>query len=305
MSIQIKRLTPTIGAEISGIDLRNPISAEDAAALRAAWQKHLVLVLPKQDIAPEQHIAFARVMGHVDSDSAISVFGHPKYPEIFLLTNEMKDGKPSDTRDVGWQWHVDLTYTLRPSAGAVLHALEIPETGGDTMFANMEAAFSALSPTYQQMLRGLEAVHDISHGQWWKKRNPAVVQDNSKTVRDFDARTPPVVQPMVRKHPDTGRESILVGQAVVDHIHGMTREESDPIIDYLTELATRPEFVYRHRWTRGDLLVWDNRCTMHKVVHDHNEAVAPGTKGQVRRMHRVTLQGAPSGRLLHAVDKAA
>jgi taurine dioxygenase len=289
--MRIERLTNTIGAEVLELDLRQPISSLIRAELKRAWLDHLVLVVREQEIDVAQHIAFASVFGTIDSDSAITAFSHPDHKEIFVLTNETKDGKPSETRDVGWQWHTDLTYTLCPSAGAVLHAQAVPDAGGDTMFSNMYRALETLSPAYRDLLRGLECVHDVSNGAWYRKRAENAPQN-------FISRTRPVLQPMIRQHPETGRELLQIGEAVVRRIHGMTSEESASILHLLTEHSTRPENVMRHRWRRGDLLIWDNRCTMHKVVADHSDIVPPGTPGQVRRMHRVTLKGIPSGRLL-------
>src|ERR1700756_1392987 len=129
MALSFKPLTDAIGAEVVGIDLSKPMSADDRQALRSGWHKHLVLLVRGQAIDGDGHLDFARALGDLDVDNPNTVFGDPKHPEIFVLTNEMKDGKPSETRDVGWQWHADLTYTTRPSAGAVLHAIAIPDHG--------------------------------------------------------------------------------------------------------------------------------------------------------------------------------
>jgi taurine dioxygenase len=296
--MQIQRVTNSIGAEVLGLDLRVPLSDTIKNELKRAWLQHQVIVVREQEIDVRQHIEFARIFGPLDSDSAVSAFSHPEHREIFVLTNETTDGKPSETRDVGWQWHTDLTYTLCPSAGAVLHAQSVPDCGGDTMFASMYRAWEALSPGMRSMLKSLECVHDVSNGAWYRKRA-------ENAPKSFISRTRPVLQPMLHVHPETGRESLRIGEAVVRRIHGMTDDESAPILRFLTEHATRPEFVMRHRWRRGDLLVWDNRCTMHKVVADHDDVVAPGTPGRIRRMHRVTLKGQPSGRLLEEDGRQA
>ena len=298
MPITIQPLAESIGAEIIGLDLTQPASDADKRAVREAWQKHLVLVIRGQKIKQDEHIAFARILGQLDVDNPNTVFGDGKHPEIFVLTNETKDGKPSETRDIGWQWHADLTYTTRPSAGAVLHAISIPERGGDTMFCNMQKAYETLSDKYKSFLREAEAIHDITNGQWFNKRDV-------KTIEAFASKNRPVVQPMVSIHPESGRPSLLIGETAVSQIVGMTVAESAPILSYLTQHATQPEFVYRHNWKVGDLLVWDNRCTMHKVVADHSEVAEPGSQGQIRRMHRVTLLGLPSGRALQSADMIA
>ncbi len=290
-------MTRSTGAEITGIDLREPISEGDAVALKRAWQDHLVIVLRGQDVSPEQLIAFARCLGPVDVGTAVRVFGDRTYPEIFALTNELQDGKPSDTRDVGWQWHTDLTYTTQPSSGAVLYAHAVPDSGGDTMFANMERAYATLSQPYQELLSRLEAIHDITNGRAATRRLTAI-EEGEDVSAAFTAflRNKPVIQPMVREHPETHRKSLLISETYIRQIYGMTLAESEPFLRFLLAHATAAENVYRHRWRVGDVVVWDNRSTMHKVVPDHDENVEPGAPGKVRRMSRVTLGGLPSGR---------
>jgi taurine dioxygenase len=296
--VEIQRLTTHIGAEVVGLDLRKPLTDTQKAELKQAWLAHLVLIVRGQDIDVPAHIEFTKAFGTIEDDSAVSAFSHPEHKAIFVLTNETADGKPSETRDVGWQWHTDLTYTLRPSAGAVLHAQQVPNYGGDTMFTNMYVALETLSPAYQRVLEGLNAIHDISNGAWYKRRN-------DKAPQNFISRTKPVLQPMVYIHPETGRRSLRIGEAVVAQIHGMTVEESTPILRFLTEHATQSEFVYRHRWRKGDLLIWDNRCTMHKVVADHNSVVDRSAAGQIRRMYRTTLRGQASGSPLEVASPEA
>ncbi len=298
MSVQVVPLTETIGAQIVGLNLTTPVSDEDRRIVREAWQQYLVLLVRDQNIGQDEHIAFSRILGELDVDNPNTVFGDGRRPEIFVLTNETKEGKPSETRDIGWQWHSDLTYTQRPSAGAVLHAIAIPERGGDTMFCNMQKAYETLPEEQKAFLRGAEAIHDITNGQWFKRRDV-------KTIETFANRNKPVVQPMVTVHPESGKPALLIGETAVRQIVGMSEEESAPILSELTRHATQPAFVYRHNWKVGDLLVWDNRCTMHKVVADHNEVAAPDDVGQIRRMHRVTLLGQRSGRELQASDLAA
>jgi taurine dioxygenase len=288
--MRFERLTAAIGVEVHDLDLTRPLGEADRRALKEAWLEHLVLVVrDKTDLTPEMHIDFAKSFAPADDANFVSFYGHDKHSQIVVLSNETQDGKPSETRDIGWNWHADLTYTLRPSSGAVLHAQAVPEVGGDTLFTNMRLAYERLSPAYQRMIEGLECIHDFTNSEWYVKRREA---DPSAEVR----KTPPVVQPMVRIHPETGRKSLYIGQTAVAQIHGMTKQESKPILDYLHAHATQHDFLMRHRWRRGDLLVWDNRSTLHKVVHDHDSVVAPGTPGKVRRMHRITLEGQPSGR---------
>jgi taurine dioxygenase len=290
--MQVSKLTARIGVEVTGLDLKAGLSDAQRRQLNEIWLENVVLIVRDQaDLTVAGHVDFSRCFGPIDDDSPVTAFSHPQHREVFLLTNETQDGKPSETRDVGWQWHADLMYSLQPSAGAVLHAQEVPETGGDTMFANMAAAYDGLSPVYRAFVDGLEAINDLAHGKWYKKRMEAAPQN-------FVSRAKPVVRALVATHPETGRRSLQLNEAGLCGIMGMTEEESAPILRFLNEHATQAEFVYRHRWRKGDLLVWDNRCSMHKVVADHNAMVDPGAPSQVRRMHRTTIKGLPSGRLL-------
>jgi taurine dioxygenase len=292
--MRVEKLTAAIGAEVLGLDLSRPLSEAERRELKAAWLEHLVLLVRGQTgLTPQRHVEFARVFAPIDDRNFVSKYSHPDHREIVVLTNEMEDGKPSETRDIGWQWHADLTYTLRPSCGAVLHATAVPDVGGDTMFANMHLAFERLSPAFRKMIDGLECVHDFTNGAWYRKRHEAAPQAEVR-------KTDPVIQPMVRRHPETGRKSLYIGETAVSHVHGMTREESGPLLDFLHAHATQHDFLMRHRWRPGDLLVWDNRCTLHKVIHDHDSVVEPGSPGKVRRMHRITLEGEASGRPFQA-----
>lgn len=287
--MKVKRMTGTIGAHITDIDLSRPVSDRDAAELVRLWHEHLVLVFPGQhEITPRAHVAFAKIFGELEVSSSLNAFSHPEHPEIFLLSNEVKDGKPSETRDVGWQWHTDLAFSTRPARGSILHAKAIPDFGGDTMFANMYVAYETLSPTLRNIVSQLWAVHDNANSDWYVTRAHG---EKTQAAEEFIKKNKPVRHPMVRKHPDTGRDSLLISECFVKTIHGMTPHESRALLDYLQAHATQPEFVYRHHWHAGDLLMWDNRCTMHKVVADHDDKPTSDTTNKLRILHRVTLLG--------------
>ncbi|MBN9425823.1 MAG: TauD/TfdA family dioxygenase [Burkholderiales bacterium] len=287
--MKVTRMTGTIGAHITDIDLSQPLSAEVRDALIRLWHEHLVLVFPGQTrLTPQAHIDFARLFGELEVSSSLNSFSHPEHREIFLLSNEVKDGKPSETRDVGWQWHTDLAFSTRPARGSILHAKAIPEAGGDTMFANMYVAYETLSETMRGLLSQLWAVHDNANSDWHAVR---AMGAKSAIVEEFIKKNKPVRQPMVRRHPVTGRESLLLSECFVRTIHGMSPQESKPLLDYLHAHATQPEFVYRHHWQTGDLLMWDNRCTMHKVVADHDDKPSADSGNRLRVLHRVTLLG--------------
>jgi taurine dioxygenase len=282
--MQVRSLSNALGAEVKGIDLAKPLSAADIGAIRLAWREHLVLLFRDQELPPEAHIAFSRHFGELDRHEALPRYRHPDHPEIFMVTNREVDGKPSATRNTGRQWHNDLSYTRRPARGALLYCRECPPVGGDTMFANMYRAYETLSQPMRDFLDPLWAVHDVMGSRDLHKREPAQIAE----IRRIN---PPVAQPVVRTHPETGRKALNVHEMMCSHFVGMTREESRPILEFLYEHSTPHENVYRHRWRINDLLMWDNRCTLHIALADY-EHTSP------RHMLRTTLLGEAMGRLV-------
>lgn len=283
MDFDIVPLSYAIGAEIVGVDLRNDLSEAVIADIRGAWLTHNVLLFRDQNLTPEQHIAFSGQFGSLDDHRARPDEQLPGYPEIFLVTNHPRsDGRPSRTRNTGRQWHTDFSYTRRPAMGSLLHCHEIPEKGGDTMFANITIAWDSLSDAMKNMLTPLEAVHDAGNIGSYRTRDPAEVQ----IIRDNN---PPIAQPVKRIHPETGRPALYVTESATTHFVGMTGEESRPILDYLFQHSTRDEFTYRHRWRVGDLVMWDNRCTLHRALMDYSHET------DRRHMLRTTVLGEPSG----------
>ena len=283
MKLQVKRLSNALGAEISGLDLRKDIDEGEFSLVHDALLRYQVLVFPTQDITPEQHIAFSRRFGELDLHEAIPDFRHPEHPEILLVTNRILNGKPSETRNTGRQWHIDLSYTRKPSVGALLHCKQLPEVGGDTVFANMYLAYESLSKTMREILDQLTAVHDFKVIKANKKRDP---QQLAK-LSDIN---PAVVHPAVQVHPETGRKSLYVTEMVTSHFVGMTEEESSPMLAFLYGHSVQPEFTYRHRWRLGDIVMWDNRCTMHLALSDFDPS-------SLRHMFRTTLKGEERGEL--------
>lgn len=286
MSIRVRPLSYGIGAEILGADLTRPLPDEDIATIRRAWIENGILLLRDQDITPEQHIAFSARFGQLDDHSALFKYRHPEHAEIFIVsTKPNADGSPSDTRETGVNWHSDLSYTLRPAMGSLLYCREMPEVGGDTQFANMFRAYDTLSEGMKKMIEPLQAVHDYA----WAIHDTEKGRDSAKAEAHKKV-NPPVKQPMVRVHPETGRKTLYVSEGITTHIAGMTHEESRAILTYLFQHAVRPENTYRHHWRTQDLIMWDNRSVMHKALRDR----VPGTH---RHMHRTTVLGEPSGEL--------
>ncbi|CFO74567.1 taurine dioxygenase [Bordetella pertussis] len=278
--ITVRPLGYAAGAAVSGIDLRQALQPEQLARLRAAWHEHLVLVFPGQDLNAPQLIDFTRHFGDVERNDSVPYYRDPDYPEVLLVTNKPRDGKPSQTRNTGRNWHSDLSYTDRPAKGSVLMCKEKPPVGGDTMFANMYQAYESLSAPFKRFVDGLHAVHDISLIKGFARRDP-------EQTAALKRRNPPIAHPVVRIHPETGRKCLFVSDRVRTFV-GMTEEESRPILDFLNRHATSPEFVYRHRWSVNDIVMWDNRCTLHIALPDFDQS-------KPRHMMRCSMLGEPSG----------
>lgn len=281
-TITIQRIGYALGARVTGIDLSQPLSEADFARLHAAWLEHQVLVIADQRLGPGELAAFSARFGELDDFSNQSVHHAEESRHVMLLTNRFQDGKPSRTFNAGQNWHTDQSYSIRPSKGTFVHCLEKPSVGGDTLFANMYLAYEALSPTMRAFLDGLEAVHDASLIEGLDKRGPEV-------VAEFKRRNPPVIHPAVRVHPDTGRRALYVNERVRQFV-GLTEAESRPLVQFLCQHSVSPRFVYRHCWSIGDLVFWDNRCLVHMAVGDYNPA-------EIRHMLRCSGLGEHHGRL--------
>jgi taurine dioxygenase len=278
--LSIRPLSRACGAEVSGLELTRPLASDLVQELHRALGEHGILLFRGAQLTPEQHIAFSRHFGAL-ATHVVGEFNLPGHPEIFIVSNVKEDGKLKGAVYAGQYWHSDLSYMPKPSLGSLLLCREIPEIGGDTMWANMYLAYDTLSEVMKNFLGGLKAVHDYSHAYdtyfaHLKERPPLTPEQRAKT--------PPVEHPMVRTHPVTGRKALYVNPGFTTRILGMAHEESQPILDFLSGHSTRPEFIYRHRWQVGDLIFWDNRCTMHYALSDYDFSVR-------RHMHRTTLAG--------------
>ena len=275
MSMQINPMTPILGAEVLGVDLSNPVDDETFGAINDALVKHSVIVIRDQDMSPEALIDFSRRFGplmvHVLKEALLD--GHP---EIYKLSNVKKDGKAQGRANAGQYWHSDLTYEPVPSLGSVLYGIEVPECGGDTLFASTAHAFETLSEPMQEMLEELTAEHLFAHA-FRGGTNPAARQGDPLSER------PPVVHPVVRTHPESGRKCLFVNDGFTVRINEVTPAESQVLLSYLYGHMTRPEVVYRHKWRPGDAVVWDNRALVHRGVGDYGE-------NQHRHMYRTTIE---------------
>jgi taurine dioxygenase len=276
--MEIRPLSDALGAEVIGLDLGAPMSDATFAEVHQAFLDHCLLVFRDQDLTPEAHVAFSARFGQL-TEHVIDQFLLPGHPQILRISNK-KDaaGQNVGLVDAGRYWHSDLSYAEIPSLGSMLYSLEIPPAGkgGDTLFANLRAAYEALPDTMKARLDGLEAVYMAS-----RKR---IKDDNRiRLNEEQEEATPAVVHPVVRTHPETGRKALFVNPGHTDHIVGMDPAESRALLDELFEHATDDAFVYRHKWRLHDLVFWDNRCLMH--IAD------PPLPGYDRHMHRTTIEG--------------
>ena len=269
--MDIRPLTGSLGAEIIGADIKDSAQFGD---IEAAFAKYSVIVLRGQAITPEDHLDFARRFGPINVNRFFKpVDGHP---EIATVLKE-KDQKQA----VGEGWHTDHSYDDVPAMGSILHAIEMPPYGGDTLFVSMGAAYDALSETMKKFLGELTAVHSSRHAFG------AATQDSeaAKTgrFRNADAALQDARHPVVIKHPLTGRLGLYVNPVFTTHIEGLTADESESILSMLYQHCQKPDFQCRVRWQEGDITMWDNRATWHKAINDYH--------GFRRLMHRVTVEG--------------
>lgn len=281
MSVQFRRLSPASGMEVMGLDLSQPVGDNLFRQLNDAWlSADGVLVLRDQDITPEQHIAFSRKFGELQIGNPDSMLGRyylPGHPEIYRVSNKKVDGVAQGREDAGTYWHSDGSWQTEPSKASLLHALEIPPAGGDTMFADMVRAYDALSDRMKALLEGLDAVHDRASGS----ATSYAKEYGNHTVELAESKA---LHPIVRTHPESGRKALFVNRGFTSHIPDLAPAESDAILQFLFAHCTTPDMVYRHSWRLYDLVVWDNRCTMHFAVADYK---AMGD----RYMHRTTVKG--------------
>ena len=265
-------VSPAIGAALLGIDLSQDLSDEAIDEIRQALLDHLVIFFRNQSVTPSQQIAFSQRFGELSFYPFVS--GLPDYPEIVEVRKE-----PDETTNFGGLWHTDTSYLPIPPLGSLLYALEVPPSGGDTLFANMYMAYDALSDTMKDLLVGLHGVNSAERGSAASTRVDRI-RDNPKKANEI---VTTATHPLVRTHPETGRKALYCSDAHTMHIEGMTLEESQPILRYLYRQQQRPEFSCRFQWTPGALAFWDNRAAQHNALNDYH--------GHRRVMHRVTLAG--------------
>jgi taurine dioxygenase len=261
----------TLGARIEGIDLGEPLSEGDFRSLLRALGQYGVLCFPRQTFGTPAFAAFARRFGDLEVNVA-NQFHEPDFPEIMVLSNQMRpDGKPVGANDAGQGWHTDMSYSADIALANVLHAQAVPvrngKSLGETQFRNMHAAYDELPVEMKHRLEGRTATHDFE--KFWEMMRHRPGSRRAALTEAQKRRKPPVSQPLVREHPLTGRKVLYANPGYTMWIDGMDRLEGDKILDYLFRHQERVDFLYAHRWSVGDVLMWDNIGTVHNAIADY------------------------------------
>jgi taurine dioxygenase len=272
--LDVQPITGRFGAEIFGADLSQPISKALHREINQALLNHGVIFFRDQDITPAQHIVFGKLFGDLDIHPFIpSLEG---YPEIIALGGEPGPGKYSRNANV---WHTDLTYSQSPPMASILRGIEIPLSGGDTMFADLCAAYDGLSAKIKALLEDVVAVHSITQTKMLAELSSV---DELKALQWSMDKVPPAEHPVVCTHPESGRKILYVNQHFTAYFKEMHEHESTALLDMLNKHINLPEYQCRFRWRTNSIAMWDNRRTQHYAIADYTE---------VRRMHRVTVCG--------------
>jgi taurine dioxygenase len=266
-----RRLSAALGAELIGIDLRRDIGSETFAQILAAWHEHLVILVRDQDLDEEDQVRFAERFG---PPAVIHTKQFVRnHPAVMLISNIREDGKPIGALPDGeMQFHTDQCHQERPAMASMLYAIEVPSVGGNTLFANGYAAYETLPAEMKRRIEGKKALNAYDYEGAATRRSTRLADG-----------VPSYAHPVVRTHPATGRKALYVNRLMTVRIEGMPPQESDQILDFLFDHQERRELIYEHVWQRGDLLMWDNRCTLHARTDFHPD--------ERRLMRRVTILG--------------
>ena len=275
-TITVTPLSPALGGEISGVDIAAGVSDEQFADIRQAFTDYGVIFFRDQDLTPDQHIEFAERWGDIN----VNRFFHPveTHPVIAEVRKE-----PDQKTAIGETWHTDHSYDQVPAMGSILYAREVPEVGGDTMFASMYAAYEALSDGMKQMLLSMNAEHSSRHAFGEVAYADIDPEEIGGRLGNTAAATQDALHPVIIRHPLSGKPALYVNSNFTVRFEGWTREESQPLLDFLYAHASRPEFTCRFNWRRGSIAIWDNRAIHHLALNDYH--------GKRRLMHRITLEG--------------
>ena len=269
-------LSPALGAEIGGVDIAAGVGDKQLAEIKQAFGAYAVIFFRNQDITPDQHIEFAKRWGKINVNRFFQAV--ETYPQIAEVRKEA-----NQKENIGSMWHTDHSYDEVPALGSILYAKAVPDVGGDTLFSSMYAAYDSLSDGLKQMLRSLRAEHSSRHAFGDQAYLETDMDDLGGRLGNTDLATQDAVHPVVIRHPLSGRPALYVNGDFTVKFEGWTKEESQPLLDYLYAQARQNEFTCRFKWLKGSMAIWDNRATHHCALNDY--------QGQFRLMHRITIEG--------------
>jgi taurine dioxygenase len=279
--IRVQPVSPSIGAEVECGDV-NALDQETFDEIRQAFLDHLVLLIRGQSLDVPRLLAFGRRFGELSKGAQVQIGQKPRdeaYPELVVISNVIENGVSIGSLGDGEAvWHTDSSFSDVPPSCSILYSVEIPPTGGDTGFANMYEALEALPPALRARIAGRTIKHD--------KRYTSGGQLRAGYLAEQDLReSPGPSHPIIRRHPETGRSALYLGRRPNAYVNGLSLAESEALLDELWAYAVKPEFTWHHQWKLGDILIWDNRCAMHR-----RDAIGPQTR---RIMHRTQCKGTP------------
>ena len=290
MTIKLRFADAPLGHELMGIDLSKPLDNAIFDEIEHAFDQYGVVLFRNQRLTPQQQLEFSRRLGSLEK-FLIDTFLLPGFPEIFVVSNVVENGKPIGMADAGRNWHSDMAFVERPPRGSALYALEVPHDAagtplGDTLFASTSAAYDALPEETRRRIDGLKVIN--SYRVFTERKARQEMDTGGKNTQREREKSkdsvPDVIHPLVRKHPRTGRKCLYVSGPLSVGIVGMPEAEADELLDMLRDHMTQSQFVYRHRWQVGDLVLWDNCSAIHNAIGDYS-------LDQRRRMHRTTIEG--------------
>ncbi|MDB5795516.1 MAG: tauD [Noviherbaspirillum sp.] len=275
-TLRTRPLSPALGAEILGIDLSQPMDDATFEAICAVWYDNCVICLPGQNLGEMDQVRFGQRFGEL-AETLHEYESGKGHPALMYVTNERKDGKYVGALPDGEMYfHSDFCYLERPSMATMLYAMVIPSTGGNTLFANMYKAYETLPAATKERIDGLKAVNTYDPGRANYATMRTRIEQASPTARSY-------AQPMVYTHPVTGRKALYLNRLMTESVVGMPRAESNALLESLFDHQEQPQFIYEHRWTPGDVVIWDNRCTLH--------ARTDFSPDELRKLRRVTVKG--------------
>ena len=275
-TIQVMPISRAVGAEISGADIAAGISDRQFAEIRQAFIDYGVIFFRDQVLSPDQHIEFARRWGEINVNRFFKpVQTHPIIAEVRK--------EPDQNANIGAAWHTDHSYDQIPAMGSILYAREVPKLGGDTLFSSMYAACEALSDAMKKTLLGLRAEHSSRHVFGETALEDRDREDLGGRYQNASAATQDSVHPVIIRHPLSGRPALYVNADFTVKFEGWSKDESQPLLDFLYQHARQNEFTCRFQWRKGSMAIWDNRATHHYAMNDY--------PGELRLMHRITIEG--------------